>query len=146
MSWLTSLLGLRKKAKRLTLGAPSLFSEIERQHANLMDADCCIRLGDREYVSLSEQEAFVAISSVVTVYRPETSDCDDFAVMAKAEVIRRQRRGDYDGKVAAFGQVWLSRHAINFYLHHDGGIRFINNDGLPYDLRLLRGEITLLLA
>lgn len=111
-----------------------------------MDADCDIRLGDRNYVSISDQEAFSILSSIQTLYRPGLNDCDDFANLAKGEAIRRQRRGSFDNKIAAFGQAWLSRHAVNFYLRNDGKICFINNDGSPYDHTLLHGEITLLLA
>ena len=146
MSWLSSFLAFRKPSKRQRVNAETLFSLIEHQFESCLYESCDIRLGDRDYVSLSDQEAFVCVRNVTTRYAPQTNDCDDLSNLAKGECIRKQRNGAYDDQVAAFGQAWLTHHAVNFYLHHSGELRIINNNGALMPLSTLSREITLLLA
>lgn len=146
MSWLSTLLSSRKKKERLSVNAETFFTMIERQLASCLYESCDVRLGDRDYVSMSDQEAFECVRNVARHYVLHTNDCDDLSNLAKGEAIRKQRNGVYDNQVAAFGQAWLTRHAVNFYLHHSGEIRVINNNGSLMALSDLPREITLLLA
>jgi len=145
VSWFANLFTAKPSA-RLTWTAQRLFDQMKYQLQSRLDADCVIRLGDRDYVSLSDQEAFECVRNVATNYIPQTNDCDDVACLAKGEAIRKQRRGTYGGGVAAFGEVWLDHHAVNVYLHHTGILRLIENNGAALPLTKLDQQITLITA
>ena len=146
MSWFSNLFAAKTAAHRLSWTAQRLFEQLEHQLQRCMDSDCVTRLGDRDYVSVSDLEAFECVRNVTSNYTPQTNDCDDLAHLAKSEAIRKQRRGAYGGGVAAFGQVWLDHHAINFYLHHTGVLRLIDKNGKLIPAADLDQKITLLLA
>lgn len=142
MRWFSKLFNPTPKTPRLTVDTEGLYQYLRQQ----LHRDCEIRLGDRDYVSLSENEAFVCVRNIQTFYRPGVNDCDDFANLAKSEAIKKQRSGAYGGGVAAFGQVWLETHALNFFLDHKGNIRLIDNDGTEIVVSRLKQEATLILA
>jgi len=134
MNWFS----FRKPTPRLRVGPEALYKKLREA----FPGDYDIRLGDREYVSLTENEAFQCVRNVATAYIPETNDCDDVSNLAKGEAIRKQRKGTYGGGVACFGQVWLPTHAVNFFMDVEGRIRVIDNDGSE---RVVR-EVTLILV
>lgn len=93
---------------------------------------------DREYVTLSN-EKMQQILKETAPNRPEASDyikevfdCDDFALIMHAEVVKWARDNDYK-KPLAFGQVWGSiqvqgewvNHAINWFITPTKQIMFL---------------------
>lgn len=95
-------------------------------------------IADQSYVGVTPREAAQAVRDSAALYVPETNDCDEAALMAKAEIIGWQREGHFGNWPAAFGELHLDTHALNAYLDLTGTLRLIDNDGAEHPLTWLQ--------
>ena len=107
----------------------ALHREMTAAGAQLMTTGFLV-VNDRVYAPLTHGEAFSSIRDTASFYAMEVNDCDDKALLAKAHIVQRQRRGDFGGYPAAFGILYTEDHALNLYLTEDGKVWLIDADGV----------------
>ncbi len=92
-----------------------------------------IYLPDLEYYcpSISYTKKVLLESTIdARKFIAEVHDCDDFAIMVKADFVTDAYRNGARRAPHAFGIVWgllPSPHAINFVLNSDGVVRFVES-------------------
>lgn len=131
-----------KPIKRTKYSPDEIFEMIHKQLKGHLSENCSIRISDRGYATVTQQEAFKFVNNSSSVYIKETNDCDDAAFLAKGECIKQQRNNKFDGHPGLFGMAWTPVHVFNWFINN-GVIEFIDNDGTK--INSLDEEINLLL-
>lgn len=135
----------KKRVTRITLNRGQIFRIVKRQLGSLLLEDASVRFADTEYNTVLFEEGFKAVLSSQTLQTQEINDCDDSALMAKAEIIKKQRNKAYDGKPAAFGIMWTPLHAFNWLIDEELTLRLIDNDGREILVNELKGNVDLMI-
>lgn len=75
-----------------------------------------IFVADRAYALITQQQGFTAMRNSASYYQPQANDCDDMAIMAEADLVKRARAGEFGGLPAAFGYLWTDDHAWSVWV------------------------------
>lgn len=144
MSWTIAewLKARKNKPARQTVSVADLHEGLLHQLRGYLTERCKIRLADRAFATVTEDKALGFVRASATFWTPEINDCDDQAVLAKAEAIRWQFKA---GAPAAFGIVWTDSHAFNWHLDEQLRVRFLDQPG-QYVRPGAHGPINLILA
>lgn len=116
-----------------------LETTLREQLKDHMAPGCCLHIADREFwwtplhdvVDLLNRERIDKLE-----FHDEKRDCDDFALLLHAAMVRSQRGNPGRRLPHAFGQVWgmqdgVDAHAINIMVNSDGAVRFIEPQARP---------------
>lgn len=104
---------------------------IKTKLKNKLKSNCKIRLADGKFFCPTVADANVIIQSSQVdqrVWISERFDCDDFALLLKAEFVKDAYRQGDRRSAHCFGIVWGSLpgpHAINWMINADMKLRFI---------------------
>lgn len=129
----------KPETQRTYFTSQNLFEALRSQLGFRFADNCTIRLADTGFLSVMPSEAQDFILQVASFYRPEINDCDDHAWMAKCAAIKAQNSLKHP---LAFGAIWTTTHAFNWYRTAEGKILLIDQPGASN----MHTPITLLLA
>lgn len=107
-----------------------------------MASNCKIRFADSAYLCAEKEETFRFARNSATFYDAEVGDCDDAAILCKAEAIKWARKQGFNYPIAV-GLAWMPSHAVNICVNEHGEVwvidyaRIIKPSELPEDVNLV---------
>lgn len=135
----------KKKESRVSLTCDEILDIVNAALKGKLASNYNLRFSDNTHNTINFNEAFALVLRSQTYYIPELNDCDDNAIMAKAEGIKKQRNGDYGSKPAIFGIMWVPSHAFNWFIDHNRKLHLMNNDGKEIVISELNEQVNLIL-
>lgn len=122
---------MKKSDHGIYLSSDEVEKIIEEHLAGKLRSGYKIYLGDASYFcpTLSDAQKIIDSTSVnERIWIAQRFDCDDFALLLKAEFVKDGYRGGKRRAAHCFGIVWGSLpgpHAINWMINDDMKLRFV---------------------